>query len=412
MIGSRSRRGYLALVFLIVLPLLLIVLVMVLHTAHLEQARGEAQHAAQTAARAAALALVHDASLLEVPGAMLPVLGESVSQAGLLAEQNLITGSGTVLIALPDNSEESDVIFGLVATPADVPIRADLTDVSILPLINTVQVKLVRSTERANALRLLGGGFMNGRFNEMTRSATAILDRGVIGFRPVLNKPIPLAPLALISSPSASDSWENQVEMGIGRKDQFRYQKDPYVVLSGQDGLYEMTVNLFNQPRDESQLPSPTTNAAILQLGTSNLVEIAQQVSKGIPPASLAGFNGELVLGSGKTLTVPGAGYGPSPGSDECNSLAFALNELQTTGTLRAWPLYTYAGSGQVVLTGFVAARVMRVAVDPMSGLQFVLQPASMHSPAIVTEFDRRATLEVPPLRNRYLSRVRLAPPG
>lgn len=410
MSDARRRRGHAALVFLVLLPALLLVLLLVFHTAQVEQARAEVQQAADASAMAAALALVDDASLQADGRAMLPVLHAAQEEAVRYAGRNTVMGTPNRLVLTADNAEDGDLLFGIADSPAHAAFRVDLGDSELLPLINTVRVRVVRTAERDNQVRLVGGSWLNGRAGNITRSATAILDRAVVGFRPVVDKPLPVVPLALLSDPASRDSWEWQVEKGDDRTDEFRYLTEPYRALSDRgDGLYEMTVSL---PRSDGA-GGAQANCKVLCVGPEVGFGVPRQVREGIRADDLADYNRELVLGPGNRLPIPGLTSGSAMSGAAFNDLFLALKELSLTGVVRAWPLYDPSPTfeGVPVLSGFVAARVMQVGSDGEGGLRFVLQPACLHSASVVTapvgEGDEADPAGRP--QNRYVCKVRLA---
>jgi len=417
--GPRSarppRRGNVALVFLVLLPALVLVVVLVLHTTQLEQARGEIQQAADAAALAAALALVDDASLRGDARALLSVFQRAQDEAVRYAGGNRVLGTASRLLLTADNDPEGDVVFGIADGPNQPLFPVDLNDPELLPLVNAVRVRVVRSRERGQHLPLIGGAMLNGRTSDMTRSATALLDRGVIGFRQVVAKPIPLVPIALLSDPSSDDSWEGQVEgKGKERQDKFRYEAEPYRALSDRgDGLAEMTVHLLGQrgKGGKGGKDGPSTNGLLLHLGSGHPTELARQVRDGVVEDDLRALGGELVLGPGNRLPIPGSPDGPGENTLGFAELLLALKDLQNSGEVRAWPLFDPLTdeSGTPVVSGFVAARVMAVSPGQSGlGLKVILQPASLQSSCVVTApFGQNDDRDRP--LNRYLSKVRLA---
>jgi hypothetical protein len=75
----------------------------------------------------------------------------------------------------------------------------------------------------------------------------------------------------------------------------------------------------------------------------------------------------------------------------------------------RIWPLVSSYDDGKHLgtITGFVAARVVKVELKPGGPLKFTLQPAMMAAGSALTDVSRRGVsgLLIP---NPYLARVRL----
>jgi hypothetical protein len=407
MVGRHARRGNATLVFLIVLPVLLLVLLMVLHTGQLEQSRGEVQQVADAAALAAAQTLVDEATLLHDGGAaMLPLLERSREEARRFARANPVLGDPTELDLNEKNHDDGDIVFGMVEPPG-TPFGADLAQHDQLHLINTVQINVVRSRDRQNALKLFGGHWLNGRSGDLTRSATALIDRQVAGFRQVGDRPIPVVPFALLSDLHDEDSWEQQVELGRGT-DQYRYEREPYRVLHSEkegDGLREMRVHLHGKKGDGKD---DAVNCLLLHFGAQHGTDLARQIRAGLRKDDLKEVGGELVLGPDGKLPVTGSVLGPAPDSTEFMQVVAALQELSDLGEVRVWPLFhrhATEAHGQPILSGFVAARVMAVRGGE-KGLHFVLQPACLSSATVVTSGQNESAPVMP--RNPYICKVRL----
>jgi hypothetical protein len=266
-----------------------------------------------------------------------------------------------------------------------------------LGLVNAVRVTAQRTRARGNPAGLYLGQALSLDSADLIAVATGMLDRDVIGFRPVLNQPLPLVPIALLSDPTGANpaSWENQVVAGNG-PDDFRF--DPttktFVEDPNGDGLNEMPVALAD-------------SGCLLLLGVNDATSAAGQVRSGVTAAQLQGLGGQLVLGDKNQLPVPVApGCGPVAGTPEAADLQASLQQLQLRGELRIWPLYTGldAQSGAAVLTEFVAARVVDVEASATGQpVRFTLQPGMMSSATAVTDASRRIGTG-----NPYLCKVRL----
>ena len=87
-----------------------------------------------------------------------------------------------------------------------------------------------------------------------------------------------------------------------------------------------------------------------------------------------------------------------------------ALLILQASAAARIYPLYSALPNvpNQVVLSGFVAARVVKV--QPMNvgqPIAFTLQPAMIATPAAITDATRRGVGGVA-ITNPYIVKVRI----
>jgi hypothetical protein len=152
-------------------------------------------------------------------------------------------------------------------------------------------------------------------------------------------------------------------------------------------------------------------NAVLLQLGEGDLGTLARQLSAGVTVEDLEGFGGQFALdGNTNRLPVPGSLWGPDAGGLGGEQLKSALEQLQSRGEIRAWPLFTHIDPAAKVpvISGFVAARVARVASPgPHGGLSFTLQPCMMSTTTALIDASSRgpggAVKE-----NPYLCKVRI----
>ena len=272
---------------------------------------------------------------------------------------------------------------------------------------------------------------------DLTTSATVVLDRDVIGFRPVGRQPLPLVPLALLTDPEGvrPQAWEAQVVVpghqdGEGGVDtaaydrvRRRFLRVPDEVPVG-DGICEMTVTIPLAGQPVAAEDADQSNACLVQLGADNWSAYCRQVSTGVTAEDLAGpdFHGQLVLGADNQLRVFGALHAPAYDTPELGQLLQALKVLQMTGEPRIWPLFgayepdPAGGDGVAALWGFVAARVVWVELatakdeqgQERQQLRLTLQPCMMISSAAVTDNQRRLTH--PLLYNLYICKLRLLP--
>ncbi len=405
--GAR-RRGGASLFVLCCLPAMLLAFGLAVYSAELVAVRTELQKAADATALAAAQTLVDDRTLLDSPSLRRILFAEAAGEADRFHRANPVHGQTAELDLNPDNDPDGDVVFGRLGAPrGDRFAAADLAaNDSPLSAVNAVRVRLDRTRRRKAAVRLPGLPLVGRLAVDMRAVSCAMLDRNVLGFRPVLRKPIPLVPIALLSDPSgrARGSWEYQVERR-GGTDQLAFDREACAFRGEADGLPEMRVRLGPVAPGEVEPP----NAALLHLGVGDLGGLARQVRLGVGREHLEDFGGELVLGPDNRKPVPGTTQGPAPGTRGYALLQQALAELCRSGEPRAWPLFvgTDGDSGMPVLSGFVAGRVgCVVEAGEGGGLTFLVQPAVMSTVTAVTE--RAAPAGAPGAPNAYLCRVRL----
>jgi hypothetical protein len=406
----RTRPGSVAAYALVILPVLTLALALALFATQLGETRTTLQTNADAAALAAVQVLVDDDALLGRPDILRRLMERAEEEARRFAQDNLVGEDGVDLRPNPDNDPDGDIVFGSLDRPRDKHfVVADLGEdrEEFLHLINTVRITCARTCARGNPCRLTGGAFLSLRETDLVATATATLDRDVIGFRPVFDQPLPLIPLALLSDPAGAnqDSWEYQVEKRGGH-DRWRLDKveDRRKPAPGPDGLFEMEVQL-------GSAGGGRTNACLLQLGAYDRETLDQQLCEGVRPEHLANFGGELVLGQDNKLVVPGNPWGcPAPGTSAHARLCASLEKVRRQGEARIWPLFRGLDdrTGMPALNGFVAARVVHVGGDQegSQGLSFVLQPCMISSAAAVTSSSRRESGGKLP--NPYLCKVRL----
>jgi hypothetical protein len=235
-----------------------------------------------------------------------------------------------------------------------------------------------------------------------------MIDHDVIGFRPAAGHTIPLAPLALFSDPSGRmhQSWEAQIEHGQGQ-DAFRFDsaQRQFVADARGDGLPEMAVFL-----PQGQEHADIMNACLLRIGTSDMDGLVRQLGHGVSLADLDGYGGEFVLPPNNRLPVEGNLLVPATDSREFAQLLRGLERLQLEAEPRIWPLFSELGTKGtgVVVTGFVAARVVRVvAPSEEEPLLITLQPCVFAVPSAVTDWAHNGS-DSKPAANAYLCKVRL----
>jgi hypothetical protein len=215
-----------------------------------------------------------------------------------------------------------------------------------------------------------------------------------------------LAPLALFSDPSGMDprSWQYQVEVK-NAPDAYRYDpaQHQFILDAKGDGLHELAAVMT---LDASK--AAAANVSVLYLGFSDASGVGQQLANGVTVDQLKPVGGQLVLEpSDNRLAVAGNATGPAAGSMDLVSLQQGLQQLQESAEPRVWPLYCgFDGTGQPVLCGFVAARVVTVTGgSPL--FAFTLQPTMISTATAVTDASRRGVGGIAVV-NPYICKVRL----
>ena len=396
------RRGGISLWLVLFLPILVTAAALVINFHFLRVGKEELQGAADAAALAAGLALVDDRALLDDPALTGPLLAEAGWHAQRYAAINSVMGQPLEL----DPRSDSDLLFGRLDQPRGklFAYPQGPRAATAAPMwFNAVRVTAQRSQRRGTAIPLFGAILSGTGSGSVAAAATAFLDRDVIGLGPRPGQPAPLVPIALLSDPTGNRpaSWEFQVPRG-GGGDHFRFDRHNLRFLEGSDGLAEMTVQMqvFGQ-----EAPDDLHNAALLQIGVRDWAGLIAQLRHGLTLENLADYpRQQLVLGEDGRLRVPASVWLP-PDPDRQAELAQMLQALQNRAEHRVWPLFIGLESDRslAVLTGFVAARIVRVEVEP-NVLRLVLQPCMMSTITAVTDVARRPGVGV----NPYMCKVRL----
>jgi len=416
--NSSRRPGAVSIYFLLAIPVLCLAVAIALYSAQLNRARTDVHRTADAAALAAAQTLVDDRMLMSDPQALFELFEEARQEAQYYASENPAYGEPIELRSNRSNDPDGDIVFGTFHPGRTDFVVADFEQPTHdwMKLVNAVRVTAQRSQERGTAAHLNDGPLLSRTPTDIVRYSTAILDRSVIGFRQVDHRPIPLAPLALLSDLTGeiSESWESQVEQQNG-PDTWRFDHHERKCRPEADGdtIHEMVVRLRSKGASADAQGGAQSerrsNACLLQIGTQNFSSLCQQFLAGVVSEHLAEFGGKFVLDLDNTLIVPGSPFGPQPSTAEHALLLKSLQQLGLLGEPRIWPLFSRfdESAGLPVVTGFVAARLTEVRSEDNGDVLFVLQPCVLSLVGAITESSRRGQGEAPPI-NRYLCRVRL----
>jgi hypothetical protein len=394
-------------------------------TAHLWNVRGEMRLGADAACLAAALELVDDELLTGETGVMALCIERARLQAQAYGESNPVLGLPLVLDSNWQHDPLGDIVFGYLDQPRGAFQPAtELTD----PYINAIRIIARRTRERGNPAGMYFARLMSLPSADVVATATAMLDRDVIGFRPLAHRPLPLAPIGLLTDQSLvnEEAWESQVLGGGEDKVAFDRRQQAFVVATASgamgDGILEMTVHipLAGQPGVEGHEP----NGCFLQLGDTDWEALTRQIVQGVSRGDLAGFDGQLVLGWDNRLYLPGHDAAPALGDARLPSLLDALQTLQTTAEPRIWPLFAALleepSHGQVtaMVQGFVAARLVSAEIaavgdgteqDPKrQELRLRLQPCMLSTGTAITDVNRRFVNPAVDIHNAWICKVRL----
>jgi Flp pilus assembly protein TadG len=408
------RRGFaVSTFFLFAAPIFLIALIFAVNAAYLAQARANLHTSADAAALAAVQTLVDDSWLTQDPTAQMNLIAAARVQAQNYGAANKVLGAPLKLhvpTSPTTNHPLADIVFGY----ADQPRNPDPTQrilfvndldgnyngAPLLPLINTVRINARRNKFHGNRIHLIGGQFTGIDHKEALEHSTATLDRDVIGFQPQGGQDLPMVPLALYTNPAPAtpSSWDNQLQLG---SDIWKFNPASGTFVPGSDQLFEVTLLVSG---DETQ-----ASAALLLLGIADLAAAGNQATydgqivQGVSTSDLQGLGGAFVLASSNNLLTVAATRGDN---SFYSDLANQLNII--AGQKKIWPLYEGfdPGTGQAVIAGFVAARVVQANVTS-NGVAITLQPCMLSTRTALTNVSQRGVGGVN-ITNPYICKVRL----
>lgn len=403
MVGRQPRRGSWAVFLVLSAGVFLGLFALAFNQAHLWHTRDELRLGGDAAGLAATALLADDEFLANDPVLVPPILDRSRLAALDFAAFHLVRSRPL------DISHDGDIRFGVLSTPRGGQLTllnfAGPIDPSLLLQVNTVVVTAGHTADRQNSVGLAFGHITGIGQMDVEVVSTVTLDRELRGFRPLPEQNVPLAPLALFSDPAGLDakSWQFAVEQGNGN-DAFRFDRNLGEFMAGSDGLREFRALIAT---DAGQLAQ--ANTALLHFGSTSVPVLADQLVDGLDAVDLAALGGQVLLNAAGEVLVAGTQQGPAEGSADLDELLDALEALEESAEVRAWPLYSQVdtAAGTVQVTGFVAARVVRVQLlGPGQPVEVILQPARLATATAVTAFDLRLTGIV--ANNAYVGKVRI----
>lgn len=396
-----ARRGSIWPLLLAILGVLLAGIALAVDASLLWQARQELQVAVDASSLAAVQQLADDRMLLKHSSITMDNVEHARQLAADYAARHHVLSRPLKLEVHDPN--HSDVIFGFFDATSQLVQPATPSDWDS-PFLNAVEVTGRRTRERGNSPGLFFARLFKLPAADVTASATAVLDRLVVGFRPVGNLTAPLMPIALMSDPAGieDESWEAQIDKplagGGGGQDQYAFDRVARRWTQASDGTTGDGL-----PEFILKLPlgaSGGANGQVIYLGQPSLRNWLRQVSEGVHASDLTTLGGQLTLGWDGLCPVT---QGALPGSSGLKEFIEKLSDLQASGEPRAWPLYgpTSTPDGTVMLRGFVAARIADVQrSEDGAQLIIVLQATTLVTGTAVTQ----PAAEI----NPYLAKARL----
>lgn len=401
-----KRKGAIWPLLLGCLALMLAGVALAVDSALLWQARQELQVAADASALAAIQELADDQLLLHREGYMQRAVRRSMVVATEMGLKHNVLGMPQVIE--PEDEATPDVVVGFY-DPAIGTIQPATSKDWDSPFINSLEVTARRTRDRGTPVGLFFTRLFRLSSADVTASATAVLDRHIIGFRPNGQINVPLMPIGLLSDPTGIEetSWEAQIDkplaLGLSGSDQYLFDKEGKqwyevgVNCKVGDGLPEFTLKLPLSKESED------ANGVMLQFGKQTSANTLRQMESGLNAVDLQAYDGRLELGWDGMLPVEEAGM---PTGKSLSAMIDMLNSLQASGEARVWPLYLpgvtsdeQAATSAVVIRGFVSARIAKI-VQSESYLEIELQPTVMITGTALTHPEANP--------NAYLGKIKL----
>lgn len=400
---QHSRRGAAWPLLLACLGLVMAASALAVDAALLWQARQELQVAADASALGAMLELADDQLLRQLPGGVKQATDRAADMSVILAQRHHVLG--VPLRLEPFDSPERDFTLGFIEDPA-LPLQPVVEDFDN-PNINALQITSRRTRERGTPVGMFFTRLFRLSSANVAASATAMLERRVIGFRPAGDIRIPLMPIGILSDPSALEeqSWEAQIDKPLSTgavRDQWMFDKTSQTWSTADDS---------QQPGDglpEMQLSIPLENAMeeangiLLQFGPVSPQQWREQALRGLGLEDLADYQGQLSLNWDGLLPVEQAAM---PADKARRLMIDTLEQLRERGIARVWPLYIQVADNSdespsgYMIRGFVAARIARIQVTEQA-LQLTLQPTVLITNTALTQLTAEA--------NPYVGKVML----
>lgn len=386
------RRGFTSVATLMMIVIGIVTLMLVVNWTYLVLVSRHTLRLSDTLALSAVRELLDEGRLQDVPVYM---QADDIDDA-----VNLITADNTGLLA--QNTAAMGV--RLRPTASDLTIKAGRIDDASQPVgganafvdpvgsqpYNSLRVEILRSPTGLNPVQLLMRGFGAPEAAKISSSSLATLDSRVIGFRPSVSTPAPVAPLAI-----DQNAWfSTRVSLGSDthnpplRPANGRLEWDFLLRTPGGDGA---------------------ANAALVGLqegGSLNLAAIPAQIADGIYPSDVhaSGLLGPATVGD--PMPLPAARNSP-PGMA---TIAAAFQAVADSAhPERVFPLYSGAYSDPLDIVGFIGARVMQSdVVDLGDGpqLRVRLEPAFIVHSTVATARLDATPADVP--ENLYIHKIRL----
>ena len=345
----KKRKGNILILSALLMASTCAVLASAVDLGYLYVAQAELQHAADSAAIAAAWELV-DEDVVSQDDCRWYTCYNAFSKAEQFVYLNTVGGDAPVI-------SYDDVTLGYMADPTDPNSQLVCSDPSNY---NAVQVRVRRTTDMNGELPLFFARVIGRDSAALEAEATAAILRNIGGFRaPDADTNLDILPFAL-----DEETW-NEMLAGCA-DDDWHWDSEIKQITSGGDGVLE--VNLF--PQDTG---APGNRGTVDIGGNNNSTnDIARQIVEGVSQEDLDHIGGSLELDANGELILNGD-TGISAGvKDELESIK---------GEPRIIPIFRdVSGPGNnamYTIVQFAGVRIMDVKLTgKASSKRVIIQPA------------------------------------
>ncbi|NLX04424.1 MAG: hypothetical protein GXY33_04690 [Phycisphaerae bacterium] len=240
-------------------------------------------------------ALVVDLGYLRVVKGQLQNAADASALAGVSALLNplAVVGAGTPE-NLADDGRARAVAYAARNKADGQPVHLDLEDIRVgrfdnpsnldepltvgLPPYNALRV-VTRKDESSptGPVRLFLAGIMGKYTSNMTATATAYLDSGMVAYKPAKdNRPGPAIPITVHEY-----KWLNDIYNALGQ-DLYGYDPETGQVTLGPDGIPELSI--FPEKAKDAESPDGAGNFGLLNFSNGNMgtTTIAGQIRTGL----------------------------------------------------------------------------------------------------------------------------------
>ncbi len=362
---SRSRRGKILAMTVLMVPVLFGATLVSTDTAILVNAEAQLKTAADASALAGVMVLA-DETRLRGATDLSSLMITARSKAIAVSATNLVLGASPVL-------SQGDIVIGYLS-PTDYTTASPTTTGS-QALFNSMKITAQRSASHGGQIPTFFGGPLGIGGKDLSVTSTASVQNYAIkGFQNVNNQSLNLLPIVL-------DSTTYQDMISRTTADQYSFNTSTGAVSSGADGV------------PESQLYPVGTgnpgNFGTVKIGVSNnsTATLVSQIESGITSTQLATFP-ESKIQLDSSLSPPSITFEGNPGLSAGIQSALTA-QIGKTSTIGVYDQSGGNGDNAIYrVVAFASVRIM--AVNFQGNPKYVVvQPALVKDPTAIPDTDK-----------------------